>query len=368
MATPLISVIMSVYNGEKYIGEAIDSVINQTFADWELIIINDCSSDKTANILAEYSLKDERIKVFTNEVNLRLPMSLNKAISKCSGKYIARMDSDDICLPKRLELQYKFMEENKDIMLSSCRFLTLKNGVYSSGGCGPRCDFNALKAMLLVSNPILHPGVIIRKAAMDKLNYNPQCTCTEDLNLWTEFAMENFKMQILPEYLLIYRLHDKQITSTTLDKQKSEVLKIENTYFDKYLEPMGDDLKEFYINGIYFNFETDVNKFLKFFKWARSINKRKKFFENDVLDYAFFEVLAEYKRRGVSKTNIIKAMVHFNIAFLVKEVIRRKKSAAAECKKCIEAATEFGLKQTSKSNEFPIFLKITNWSETNADI
>ena len=107
---PDISVIMSVYNGEKYLEEAIESVRNQTFQNWELVVINDCSTDSTAEMLADFAIKDERIKVHTNEVNLKLPTSLNKAISLSAGKYIARMDADDICLPDRLEKQYKFMD------------------------------------------------------------------------------------------------------------------------------------------------------------------------------------------------------------------------------------------------------------------
>ena len=95
---PDISVIMSVYNGETYLKEAIESVRNQTFKNWELIVINDCSTDSTAEILAELSSRDERIKVHTNEVNLKLQTSLNKAVSLSQGKYIARMDADDICL------------------------------------------------------------------------------------------------------------------------------------------------------------------------------------------------------------------------------------------------------------------------------
>ena len=121
--TPDISVIMSVYNGEAYLTEAVESIINQTFKNWELIVINDCSTDSTAEILSSFALKDKRIKVYTNEVNLKLPSSLNKAISLSSGKYVARMDADDICLPERLEKQFKFMEENRDVALSSCRFL-----------------------------------------------------------------------------------------------------------------------------------------------------------------------------------------------------------------------------------------------------
>ena len=123
---------MSVYNGEDYLSEAIESVLNQTFKDFELIIINDCSNDKTSEILKKYENFDDRVKVHTNEVNLRLPASLNKAISFAQGKYIARMDADDICLPERLEKQYDFMENNPNVALSSCRFMTLKNGVISS--------------------------------------------------------------------------------------------------------------------------------------------------------------------------------------------------------------------------------------------
>ena len=131
---------MSVYNGEDYLNEAIDSVLKQSFTEWELIVINDCSTDRTAEILSQYEAADARVKVYTNEVNLRLPSSLNKAISYARGKYIARMDADDICISDRLEKQYAFMEGNPDVALSSCRFMTLKNGVVTSGGCGGRTD------------------------------------------------------------------------------------------------------------------------------------------------------------------------------------------------------------------------------------
>ena len=141
-----ISVIMSVYNGEEYLAEAIDSVLGQSFSDFELIVINDCSTDGTSEILCKYASLDARVKVHTNEVNLRLPSSLNKAISLAEGKYIARMDADDICLPDRLEKQFEFMESHPDVALSSCRFMTLKNGVISSGGCGGRSDNESIKA------------------------------------------------------------------------------------------------------------------------------------------------------------------------------------------------------------------------------
>ena len=352
---PDISVIMSVYNGETYLAEAVESVINQTFKNWELVIINDCSSDATSEILADFSLKDERIKVHTNEVNLKLPTSLNKAISLCEGKYIARMDADDICLPDRLEKQFKFMEENSDVALSSCRFLTVKNGVYASGGAGGRCDFKALKSMLLVANPILHPGVIAKAEVMKRFNYDTTLTCTEDLELWTRMVMENQKIQILPECLLIYRLHDKQITSTTLERQHTEVLKIQQKYYETLLEKMAEETHKFYISGIYFKENADINKFIEYAKWLKKVSAKN--FDKSTIKYALLEILAEYKRCGVSNSDIIKAMLTFNPFFLAKEIIRRKKTARKDIEKCMKVAKGLGLKQTSGTKEYPIFEK-----------
>lgn len=350
---PDISVIMSVYNGETYLAEAIESVRNQTFKNWELIIINDCSTDSTGEILAAFAAKDERIKVHPNEVNLKLPSSLNRAISLCTGKYIARMDADDICLPDRLEKQYRFMEEHTDVALSSCRFMTVKNGVYASGGAGGRCDHEALKALLLVVNPILHPGVIAKAEVMKEFLYDTTLTCTEDLELWTRMVMGGQKIQILPECLFIYRLHDKQITSTTLERQHTEVLKIQNKYYESMLREMDEEMQEFYIGGIYFKENADIDKFRAYAKWLKRATA--KGFDKAAVNYALFEILAEYKRCGVPKADILKAMLSFDPLFAAKEMMRRKLTAKKDIEKCVKVAKDIGLKQTAGTKVFPIF-------------
>lgn len=352
---PDISVIMSVYNGEDYLAEAIQSVIDQTFQNWELIIINDCSKDSTPEILADFAAKDARIKLHNNEVNLRLPTSLNKAISLSKGKYIARMDADDICLPDRLEKQFHFMEANSDVVLSSCRFLTVKNGVYASGGAGGRCDNDALRAMLLVTNPILHPGVIAKAEVMKRFLYDTTLTCTEDLELWTRMAAQGQKIRILPECLLIYRLHDKQITSTTRERQHTEVLKIQNKFYATLLQQMAPQMQEFYITGVYFKDKPDVQKLLAYAKWLRSATSGN--FHKESVNYALLEILAEYKRCGVSKVEIVKAMLTFDPLFVMKEIIRRKSAAKADIEKCRKVANARGISQTAGSKEFPIFEK-----------
>ncbi len=354
---PKISLIMSVYNGEDYIAEAIDSVLNQSFTDWELIVINDCSTDKTAEILSKYELLDKRVKVYTNEVNLRLPSSLNKALSLAEGKYIARMDADDICLPDRLSKQYDFMEKNQDVALSSCRFMTLKNGVISSGGCGGRSDAESIKALLLVTNPILHPGIIAKAEVIKQLGYDKNFTCTEDMELWTRFVLAGYKIEILSEYLMIYRLHDKQITGTTLEKQHKEVVTVQKSYYGKLLNAMTKEKEDFYINAIYFTNNIDVSKFCEFYKWAKSINRKTKMFDKESLNYAFFEILAEYKRSGISKIDLIRALLTLGIPFVVKEISARKKRARADGLKCIKAAKSIGLEHSDGTLEFPIFSK-----------
>lgn len=350
---PAISVIMSVYNGKTYLTEAIESVRNQTFSDWELIVINDCSKDATAQILADFSQKDQRIMVHTNEVNLRLPTSLNKAVSLAQGTYIARMDADDICLPNRLEAQFRFMEQHPEISLSSCRFMTVKNGVYMSGGAGGRCDHEALSAMLLVANPILHPGVIARAEVMKSFPYDTTLTCTEDLELWTRMVMQQQKIAILPECLLIYRLHDKQITSTTLERQHTEVLRIQEAYYGSLFQKMDVPMQDFYISGIYFTEAPHIGKFLQYAKWLKQAAGKS--FSKKELNYVLLEVLAEYKRHGVSKGDILKAMLTFPPVFLGKEMLRRKKEAKKDIAKCRKVAQSLGLRQTAGTKEFPIF-------------
>ena len=355
--TPAISLIMSVYNGEDYLAETMDSILAQTFPDWELIVINDCSTDTTADILAKYAALDARVKVHPNEVNLRLPSSLNKAMSLAAGKYIARMDADDICLPDRLEKQYAFMEEHPDVALSSCRFMTLKNGVISSGGCGGKCDADSLKALLLVTNPILHPGIIAKADIIRGLGYDKNFTCTEDMELWTRFLLAGHKVEIQPEYLMIYRLHDKQITSTTLERQHREVVAIQKNYCAKLLAPMTEAQEAFYITGIYFRENRSISEFCTYYKWLKAQNRKTKAMDPTALNYAMFEILAEYKRKGISKPDLLRAMLTFGLPFLLQELPDRKKRARADGLACIAAAKTMGLTQTGGTPEFPTFSK-----------
>ena len=190
---------------------------------------------------------------------------------------------------------------------------------------------------------------------MKKFNYDSTLTCTEDLELWTRLATENQKIMILDECLLIYRLHDKQITETTRERQRTEVVAVQKRYYSELLDEMDGDIEKFYINGIYFRDSANVKEFCAFFKWLKAVNNKSGKIEKEALYYAMFEILAEYKRKGVSKAGIIKAMLSFGLPFLMKEIPARKKRAIIDGRKCIDSAAKIGLKQTGGSPEFPIF-------------
>ncbi len=127
MSNPLVSVLIPCYNVEKFVEESVNSILNQTYTHIEVIAINDCSTDRTGEILYSLAKEDPRITVISNEENLKLIKTLNKGIKLCSGEYIARMDSDDIALPTRIEKEVDFLEKNKDHDIVSTLFYAFRS-------------------------------------------------------------------------------------------------------------------------------------------------------------------------------------------------------------------------------------------------
>ena len=126
---PKVSIVLPTYNGEKYIRESIDSILNQTFTDWELIIVNDCSTDNTVNIIQEYAEKDKRIKIINNKKNEKLPNSLNIGFREAIGEYLTWTSDDNVYLNRAIEEMVKFLEENLEYQMVCARMDFIdKNG------------------------------------------------------------------------------------------------------------------------------------------------------------------------------------------------------------------------------------------------
>ena len=205
---PLITVLMPVYNCESYIKEAIESILLQTFTDFEFIIINDGSSDSSEQVVQSFS--DERIRYYNNKINKGLIYTLNRGLKLAQGKYIARMDADDISLPHRLEKQFKFMEINPQVGLCGSFIKTFpgKPKVLKYPG-----NNNDLKSRLLFSCPFAHPSTIIRRETLVKngFTYNARYKHAEDYELWLRMSRVT-DLANIPSILLLYRLHDKQVS------------------------------------------------------------------------------------------------------------------------------------------------------------
>ena len=183
---PEISVIMSVYNDEKYIAKAIDSILTQSFSNFELIICDDYSTDRSSNIIEKYVKQDNRIVFFKNEKNLGLATSLNRCIERAKGKYIARMDSDDISLPNRFEVEYNYLEDNSDIVVVGCKCQCIDENdeIYKDFQIhsGSVSFYDAIKKVQIV-----HPTVMMRKEALlsvDGYTVNNLTLRAEDYDLW----------------------------------------------------------------------------------------------------------------------------------------------------------------------------------------
>lgn len=213
---------MPVYNAAKYLDASIKSIFNQTFSNFEFIIINDCSIDNSKKIIKSYD--DKRIRYYENYKNLGIAATLNHGLELSKGKYIVRMDADDISLPKRIEKQIDFMETNSKTGICGTYCKTF--GLFEKEFFYPTLHSEILKA-ILTYNPIAHPTAIFRNDFFKKfkLNYSVKYKYCEDYELWTR-AIKYFEIANIPEILLYHRRHTQQASFKHKEEQKLNAFKI----------------------------------------------------------------------------------------------------------------------------------------------
>lgn len=238
---PVVSVVMAVYNGEKHLNESVSSIINQTFRDFEFIIVDDGSTDSTPILLREFSRKDNRIKIIRQE-NAGLPNALNRGILEAKGKYIARMDADDISLPDRFAKQVEFLERNQDVGLcgTACRLIG-----DSSGVSWTTTDPDEIKCRLLFWPCITHSTAMMNKDLLveNNLLYNPNYKQAEDYELWARLS-KICKIANLPDILLLYRVTGGQKSKKFADEVTRYSAEIQRKLFeDMGLMPTKDEME-----------------------------------------------------------------------------------------------------------------------------
>lgn len=291
--SPKVTVLMPVYNGERYLREAIDSVLCQTFRNFEFLIINDGSTDGTVGIVNSFT--DPRIRLVHNETNLGRCATPNKGLDMAQGEYIARMDCDDISLPTRLEKQVDFLNANPDVGLCGTwirLFMGAENIIEYP------LTHDAIKCQLLLGCQLAHSSVMLRKNVFTdhQLYYDVNCKLAEDYDLWTRSSYVTHLANI-PEILVKYRWHTEQISQVeadALDKYSSDI-RMRHLSTSLIITPENEArINElFYLKG-YIPGEDKLIKGNELFCYLRSENNKKLVFSkgifNSLLSDRWFEL------------------------------------------------------------------------------
>ncbi len=241
----MLSIVMSVYNGEKMVGKAIESMLNQTYDDFEFIIIDDCSKDQTLEILYDYQKKDSRIKVLKNKKNLGIAASLNKGILESKGEWIVRMDDDDESLPDRLEKQIDFIQNHPDVDIFGGKAIFQDingNEMPNYFHNWPPIDTNDIEKFLYHNSPIIHPTVFIRKQSLFNLGlYNKDFSGAEDYELWIRAWENGLNIKNIDDVLIRY----------TVNPGKKSFKRIWKRYYVKnYIIKQYNFPKRYYYNNL----------------------------------------------------------------------------------------------------------------------
>lgn len=212
MTNPKITVVMAVYNGEKYIRESISCVLQQTFTDFELLLINDGSTDNSMSIVEEFN--DPRIRILHNAKNSGILFTRNRGLQEAFGKYIAVLDCDDLCSTNRLELQYNYLEANPEVAVCGTWGIMIdENSTVFGHKIMPETNKDLVAIQMLFTNQFIHSSVVFhKKIALEVGGYTAVNGC-EDYGLFSRIALQH-KMANLPEFITQYREHSQGISKT----------------------------------------------------------------------------------------------------------------------------------------------------------
>lgn len=235
MSTPLVTVLMAVHNGLPYLPQAIRSVLAQTFPDFELLIIDDASTDESLACIRRYT--DPRIRLWVNPKNLGQARSLNEGLTHARSPYVARLDQDDVCLPERLERQMRYLEEHPEVALVGSRMVGIDEGGRRIDLFGKALSDVGMFVGWLLSGvcPIGHPTVMCRRSSIEQLGgYDERYQIGQDYDLWIRFALARFRAAVLSEPLVQYRMHSTQQSAADRLAHRRELIAIHERLVEQF--------------------------------------------------------------------------------------------------------------------------------------
>lgn len=247
MRSPTVSVILPVYNGEQYIANSIESILGQSYADFEFIILNDGSTDASETIIKKYARIDSRVLLYSYRENSGYVPRLNFGIKQARGEFIARMDHDDIADRLRLDIQVRFLQDNEGYVMCGSWY---NNFGELQGPAQLPVDDEDIRVHLMKGNPFCHPSVLIRASVIktNKLFYTPELMPSEDYKLWVDLIKLG-KVANIPQYLLNYRTHK---CNTSKSRTQNQILlrnKVQLYYIKSFLKKVAFREEEFQIIG-----------------------------------------------------------------------------------------------------------------------
>lgn len=281
--TPLVTILMAVYNGSPFLSETIKSLLVQTYKNIEILVINDASTDNSHEIIAGYG--DKRIRVVNNVSNIGQTRSLNIGLRLAKGKYVARIDADDICLPDRIEKQVIFLEATPHVGV--CGSWAKVFGSSTKYIRVPVAS-DEINGHLLFQNVIIHPTVMMRKdvIANQEPPYDAQFHYAQDYDLWTRLS-NTTKIVNLPNVLVHYRVHEKQMSVYAQDKMQFEASLVRRRALTERRIPFSEE--EFSIHDAIGSWRILQTKQFVYNaeKWLtklKKINDKKRFVKNNIFD------------------------------------------------------------------------------------
>jgi glycosyltransferase involved in cell wall biosynthesis len=322
---------MSVYNGERYLYDSIDSILKQTYEDFEFIIIDDYSTDNSEEIIK--SFRDKSIVFIKNDTNLGLTHSLNKGLRLCRGKYVARIDADDISMPHRLNTQVEFLEQSDYLMIGSWVYIINEyNKVKATKKLLTQCI--DLRYKLLFRNNFIHSTVMFRKDVVLQLNgYDPRYPSTEDYQLWSRLSRIG-NIGNIPQYLVYWRENSHGISSTTKSIQNEFIERIafENQKAILKVRENNESLNGALSEDDFLQSLRLINDFFEYFKYPDAI--KPKFIDDVYLrycecnvfdkDYSVLDVLDKrFFTKGDHFLTVFRIIVKKTVGRHLAELIRR---------------------------------------------
>ena len=332
----LVSVIMSNYNTpEEYLRPAIESILNQTYGNFEFIITDDCSTDNSLSIIESYT--DKRIKILRNEENLGITKSLNKCLGVAKGEFVARMDSDDIALPERLEKQVEFLKSHPDHIVCGTGVELIGDWQKAHSNnriCRTVPDKESFRIHLLFGNypNIVHPTAMFNRNLLIKHNirYNEKYRLAQDYRMWVSCSGVA-ECANIPETLLNYRIHDKAVSSDKKELQKNTAIRIMQEQLDMLHIELDDEFAEIHRDFLFSRKPYDI-KCKKWIKKLLAHNKKYKVYDQKKMKNILWKKWAEISYFGIAKQknpfNILKIILNIPFKYIpcLFEIKKRRKS------------------------------------------